>query len=423
MATFKAVVLLHQRKADKTVRIKIRVSHGLKTRYIDTGLIAEPSDLTRAGKLKSPQYINTTEELIGKYKDKCSRHYILVKAMTVDELVDFVITGKDKSDDLDFIAYGRAYITKLEKEGKHSSSSNYYSALNRLEIFLGRKTLHVNDITTAFLSKFQEWIINNPHNVNAKYTMRRAPSLYLGLLGTLHNAMKFDLNDEERGIVRIPYSPFVKLKTPKSPPTRKRAIPEAMVLKIASLANKKVISNKGTNRYNIAKDCFMLSFYLIGMNSADLYDVQEIGDTKLIYKRMKTRTQRADEALIELNIPDEAKYLIERYRDKTGKRAFNFYQHYSNFSIFNTAINKGLKVIGKELGLVDLEFYAARHTWASIALNRLDIDSYVVHCALNHVAEGAMKVTEIYIDKDFGPLNRANRKVIDFVMHSELNVA
>lgn len=43
----------------------------------------------------------------------------------------------------------------------------------------------------------------------------------------------------------------------------------------------------GARRYNLAKECFMLSFGLIGMNSIELYICQKIENGVLIYHRKK----------------------------------------------------------------------------------------------------------------------------------------
>ena len=87
---------------------------------------------------------------------------------------------------------------------------------------------------------------------------------------------------------------------------------------------------------------------------------------------------------------------------------------YRDENTFNQAVNKGLKEIGSQLNIDDLEFYAARHSWATIALNVLKINKYVVHEGLNHVDE-EMKVTDIYIEKDFKAINEANSMVLKFI--------
>lgn len=46
--------------------------------------------------------------------------------------------------------------------------------------------------------------------------------------------------------------------------------------------------------------------------------------------------------------------------------------------------------------------------------NKAGIDKYIVHAALNHI-DDAMKVTDIYIERDFVNENKANTKVAKYV--------
>lgn len=117
---------------------------------------------------------------------------------------------------------------------------------------------------------------------------------------------------------------------------------------------------------------------------------------------------------MKVDIPKIALPLIQKYRDKSGKRLFNFYQYYADEKGFNKAINYGLKEIGAILGVDDLEYYAARHSWATIALYKVDIDKYIVHAALNHI-DDSMRVIDIYIERDFVNENKANAKVVKYV--------
>ena len=171
---------------------------------------------------------------------------------------------------------------------------------------------------------------------------------------------------------------------------------------------------KGTCRFDLAKDCFILSFCMMGINSVDLYNATELRGNRLVYNRTKTKDRRLDKAKMEVIVPDMVLPIIKKYRDSTGKRLFKFYKDYRDHKAFNKAINKGLKEIGEQLGIDDLEYYAARHSWATIALNKCGIDKYTVHAALNHVDE-SMRVTDIYIERDFVNENKANAKVVTYV--------
>ena len=152
----------------------------------------------------------------------------------------------------------------------------------------------------------------------------------------------------------------------------------------------------------------------MGINSVDLYNATELKDNRFVYYRTKTKDRRLDKAKMEVAVPKMVLPIIEKYRDTTGQRLFKFYKDYRDHKAFNKALNKGLKEIGEQLHIDDLEYYAARHSWATIALNKCGIDKYTVHAALNHVDE-SMRVTDIYIERDFVNENKANQKVVKYV--------
>ena len=203
-------------------------------------------------------------------------------------------------------------------------------------------------------------------------------SNYTACIRHLHKEAKLKYNDEEKGVILIPWSPFMKFKVPKEETTRKRALSPQTIKAIYDLpyimrhnARKNVEQNC---RYNLAKDVFILSFCLIGMNSADLYSCDKISNNTIQYFREKTRTRRRDNAEIHVDVPPFISDLLEKYKDHTGKRVFRFYQMYADYKNFNKAINKGLKEIEKIINdinkskkngdiIEDLEFYAARHKW------------------------------------------------------------
>jgi integrase len=105
--------------------------------------------------------------------------------------------------------------------------------------------------------------------------------------------------------------------------------------------------------------------------------------------------------------------LIEKYRDKLGQRVFNFHYRYTTAAGFNSAVNEYLKDIGDEIGVEELDFYSARHTWATLFVNECEGSESEAAFCLNHVSEH--KVTSGYIKKDFARIDRANRKVLNYV--------
>lgn len=163
----------------------------------------------------------------------------------------------------------------------------------------------------------------------------------------LYNKAKRFYNDEDGGKILIPWSPFSKYKIPRDKATRKRAI-EADTIDLPYKMRKNARFETVQNcRYNFAKDIFLLPFGLIGMNSADLYTYSDLANGTIIYNREKTKIRRTDEAEIHVDITPTISALVDKYRDRTGKRVFNCYKMYRDANAFNQTINKGLKEIGK----------------------------------------------------------------------------
>ena len=82
---------------------------------------------------------------------------------------------------------------------------------------------------------------------------------------------------------------------------------------------------------------------------------------------------------------------------------------------FNSTINAGLKLLRHKIGLANVNNftqYSARRSWATVSRNDAKIGKYDVHEALNHV-DNDMRVTDLYVDKDFSHIWDANRKVLD----------
>lgn len=413
MPTFKAEVYAHQKRADGTYNIKIRVTHKQRKKYLSTPWYVGKEDLTRTLKLKNHKYIDMVEDVLRRYRSICNNVGEGLDDMNVEQIVELVThDNKEKAFDLDMIAYTEAYIAKLEKEGHTGNAKAYKIAINSLKRFAGREIVSIKEITVQFLNDWKDWIAKQPPRKNCKKG-DRAQGLYLAQLRAMYNRAKKEFNDEEAGIIRIPFSPFNKVEIPKPSLSRKRALSVAQIRELAAMPYTTILQS-GVNRFNFAKDVFLLSFFLVGMNAADLYTATDYIDGRITYQRQKTRNRRADRAEISIKIEPEAKALFDKYRDPTGKRVFNFYRLYSSIDTFTAALNKGLKAIGKKLNIDDLEFYAARHSWATIANNDAGIDKYTVHSALNHVDEN-MKVTDIYIRKSYEKIDRANRTVLDFL--------
>lgn len=413
MATFKAEIYAHQKRADGTYNIKIRVTHKQRKKYLATPWYVGKEDMTRALKLKNQRYIDMVEDLLRKYRSICNSVGEGLDDMSVEQVVELITRKEtDKPFDLDIVDYTRKFVTKLDKAGRGGTARAYEVAINSLCRFVGRESVSIKEITVQFLTDWIAWIAAQPPRKNCKKG-DRAQSLYLAQLRAMYNRAKKEFNDEEAGIIRIPFSPFNKVEIPKPSLSRKRALTVEQLHKFSEIPYTTILQ-PGVNRFNFAKDVFLLSFMLVGMNAVDLYTATDCKGGRITYQRAKTRNRRADNAEISIKLEPEVMALFEKYRDPSGQRVFKFYKLYSSMDTFCAALNKGLKKLGDIIGVDDLEFYAARHSWATIANNDAGVDKYTVHTALNHVDEN-MRVTDIYIRKSWDKIDAANRAVLDFL--------
>ena len=419
MLTIRAEVRREEQRKDGTFRVKIRFTQNRKIKRLPTKLFAKKSDLNKSFELKEGTAIKKEADyLIFYYEKICSQIPMDIEQCSIEDIMAYVEADKKKYQIIDFIAFSESWM----QASKNTSTKNYKSAVNALKLYINREELNIKDITNKFLTGFMEFLDERWRAKAEKLKKagkivptNRATSLYLGSIRHLFNEAKKQYNDYDRNIIIITNDPFKTFTVPKQcTVTRKRALTPELIKKIWELPYQSIEGYKMENRFNLAKDCFILSFCLMGMNSADLYNAEEREGNTIIYYRTKTRNRRADNALMKVNIPKMLMPLMEKYKDKTGKRIFNFYQNYVDIASLNRSINIGLKEIGAKLKIDALQYYAARHSWATIAVNKVGIDKYTVHSALNHV-DDVMKVTDIYIERDFVNENKANRKVVKYV--------
>lgn len=182
---------------------------------------------------------------------------------------------------------------------------------------------------------------------------------YLADIHTLFNAACDHYNDEDAETVLITHRPFgskkLQVEVKEEPEKRDLCIED-----LVKILNAETVPGK---RMQLARDVLALSFYLLAMNTADLFGADvELEDDRIIYHRQKTANRRKDEALMSVKIEPEALSLIEKYRDPDKRRLFSFYKMYANFRDFNHNVNAGCKQLAAHLGIdVPLSTYYTRH--------------------------------------------------------------
>ena len=398
--TFSYVIFPHHKRADGTITVKIRMIHNSKAKYCTTSVTVTKEQLTkRMDKITDQRVVDALNVKLDEYRRIASlidgaEYY---SADMLWERIQETLRG-GHTFILDYFEYAKTKRATMDKK----TAEGYKSAFNMLERYLGKDHIDINQIDYKFLLKFRDFIEQQTSKGS------RAVSYYLSCLRHIHNLAREEYNDDDTGIVRIPRQPFHKGLIPPQPVTQHRTLTLEQMHAIISY-------EPHTERGRLAKDVFLLSFYLIGINTADLYYLtsESLKNGIINYNRCKTDSTRQDGAPMSVRVEPEADELLLQHK---GRRLlFDFADRYSTHQNFNKNVNKGLKEIGDAIGVSDLSTYYARHTWATFARNECGVEKATVHEALNHAPDKSERITDIYVKRDWSHVWEANRKVLDYV--------
>ncbi|WP_068690291.1 tyrosine-type recombinase/integrase [Culturomica massiliensis] len=395
MANFK--ICVRKKRTDNLYPVYIRITHHRKTAYIKTEKVVDKSGI-RKGEVKDTEVLSYCTNLIKAYNSKLNQKDISL--WTVNKVVNF-LENEDK--DISFSDYARKYIFEMASLRKmERNSKNYKWAYQSLERFANNENIMFSRLTSKFI---QDWI-NSLANTN------RAKEMYPICIRMIFNAALEEFNDYDHDIIRIKTNPFRKIEIPKADTPTKRAleIPVLQAFFNGSMPMTKYLSS----RTEISRDVAEMVFCLVGMNTADLYELKKenLKGDLLCYHRQKTKKHRSDGAYLEIKIPLRIQHLFEKYKSD-NEYLLNFNYRYQDSNTFNTNVNGGLKVYCKANNLPPICIYNFRHSWATIAQNNCHASTEEVGFALNH--SSAHRITEGYIKKDYSPISVLNEKVITCV--------
>ena len=385
MATVSAKIYEHHKKAGGTFNVKYVVYHQGERKFIDSPHFLSKRQITKEFEIKDKLVLKWIEETLDDYRTLVSGTGYRLDFFTCEQLRDYL---RDSNKDIDIIEFANLHIEYLKENGREPYSRTFRKVRNSLVDYFGRSKVSINEIHSNMLNSYERYLKNSRKQVrenqmgNSVHTIE--PGLFKGGLHahmrdlrTLFNEAKKKYNDDELGIVRIKHYPFTKYKVGSPPATRKRNFDVDQVIMIRDC---NVPEN---SRIELARDLFMLSFYLCGTNAVDFYHATELNINKgrIEYKRAKTQGRRQDEAFISIYIVEEAKPLIEKYLGKLSSR-------YGAYDYLDYALYKGMKGLRELTGIPALTLYWARHTFGSLARNecRMSVDD--IGQALNHIDNG-----------------------------------
>lgn len=404
MATLKGVIMPTRKRLDGTYNVYIRLTHHRESIRISTSIYVDACHVTRTNRIKDQRVIDAIDNIISEWRALIAEIGSAADAMTAKELADYL-----KKRNKEAYGFRLNFIEYLRKVGASkrakNTQANYEVVANTLQRFASDDTLDIADVTASMLRNFEHWALSNDISQGSIH-------LYMNIIKAAHNSAKIEYNDEDGGVIRVPQSPFNRYKIPTAPAPQPRGIDLATMQAIANMDDGERINS----RIATGRDAFMLSFALGGMNGIDIYNLpySAYKGGYIEYKRHKTASARADGATYRVHIAECARPLIERLMDATKKRLFIFHLRFTESAFLMTlpyAMVQIRDIIPYERTYT---FYAARHTYASLARNIIGIDKYTVHELLNH-SDTDMRITDRYIERDWQRLFDAHDKVVKLI--------
>ena len=413
MITYKPIVIPGGRRKDGTWPVKIRVTFKGVSRRLPTTLVCQDQDLTRGGKIKNATILEKAAELIARMRaTTADLSPFTLEGWDVDKVVDH-IRDRLTADTfrLDFLAWGRDYI-----QGKaEGTRAGYTTALNAFARFLERPAIDINDITRTLLVQFQEWadaqgrVFYNYRTGSYKSTGKATQpggnaGRWTTRLAHIYQAAKDRYNDEDAGRILIPRSPFANLPRRKVLHQGQECLPVDVLQRIIE-ARPQVVQER------IALAAFVVSFGTMGANLADLWAAAPVTGRQWQYNRSKTTERREDRARVVVAVEPQIAPFIKVLQDADGSGQWWLpaLHRWRSARVADTQVNKYLRQWCEREGLEPFTFYAARHSFATLA-RRHGVEKATIDEALGHI--GDYKVADIYAERNWQLCWDANKLVL-----------
>lgn len=391
----KLTIILDTRKANikGLFPIKLRISNNNTSTTISTGCFCSPNNFTgkaeQAISKSVPFSIENNTKIKQIYLDYANAINDLERegkalhatAATIKDRVEN-IRNKETEKETTFTSEMVAYIAMCDKP---KTAYGYSYANERIHEFFGKKTIYFDELTFTMLDKFDRWMSGKGLAINTRGVVFR------NIRTVFNYAIKAD---------KVSYSlyPFNKFKIKKAKKEKDFLTTE----QIHQIAN---LQLKG-QRLNQARDFFMLSFYLCGVNPTDLYTMHAPVRGKISFIRKKIEHKEPD--AVHFTLPQKALDIINLYKGE--KHLLHFVEKHE-YATFKSRIGKDLKVIGEMIGK-HIYLYMARYSWATIA-DSCGISHDVISKALGHTDSSTAE--RYYISYDWSKVDRAIEQVIEKV--------
>lgn len=392
MASFSLRIFTHHEKKSAQFLVRLAAAHNGETRYISTGVLVDNAMQFRNGRVTNRPDANILnvrlQGFIAKYEGALAE-LPYTECLSCSQLVTALrdkVNRKSRNSGVAATFQEFLENSRLADSSKSALTSAIRLALNVL-----------GDIPIGTLC-YQK-IVKLESELRKK---RLSNSTIVLVMAALRRIVTYA---RRCGYVPHEFQPFGDYREPQPEIRDSWLTPEQLIkLRDAKLYG----AMQQTTR-----DYIMLSFYLGGINIADLLSINFKAlrhKRRLKYIRNKTKSQQKANKYVEFDIPDEAMPYIEKYMRPDGYLGTK----YQRKDMLHSYFSQSIKSLREQTGLNNLIYYSARKTFAQIAFN-LGIPTGVIDFILGHKLnkQGRTLYNYIYVSPE--KATDAIRRVLDFL--------
>ena len=395
MATINPVIIPERVLRNGTHKLRIAVRHKTKTAYIITRIILDEPGQLRNGKIVRHPEACILNKKLRKMMDIYEERLEKIRntdLYTCEQLRDIIKSGPD-GEEVTFKGISGEYVSYLMSEGRNSyaklmeRSSRYFCEYCRGDIAM-------EDITPVLVRSFAESL--------------KKPGRSKAYISTILSHIKALINKAiTNQMVSYSIHPFVSVKIPQSPVREVTLSLESFV---------RIMNSKpDSKRKKMARDLFMISFMLGGMNLIDIMNV-DFRDKEVRYVRTKSAGRTQQENVISFDMPEGIDRYTVEWMKPNGKLDFGYKFTYHNFSQY---VSYAITDLAEELGIKErVVFYSARKCFAQFASDICMPDSVINYC-LGH-SDRSKGVIRYYTKIRSRQASICIKRVCDYVIRPEL---
>ena len=397
MATLKLTLVKAKALKDGRQKIRVAVCHKHETCYMVTNVILDSDTQFRNGRVvRRPDAAALNKRLRNLLDEYQERLDAIADPTLYDcsRLRDMLSDSDKPADPSTFRGMSLSYVRELEENGSVGYSrlmernSRYFTEFSKGDIPLA-------DITPDLIEGYSRFLRVR------KRVGEATNGMMMRMTKTIIN------RGIKRRMVRYETHPFLGFRIASSP-VREVDLSLPAFTKLKD-------SNPPERRYRMARDLFLLSFYLGGINLIDLLGIDFRKET-VEYVRTKSRNTTQGVRTISFTIPPEAREVAKVWMNRrTGRLDLGYKFSYPNLSRY---ITRCLARLALSLGITEkVIFYSARKSFAQYA-SEIGIPDGVIDYCLGH-SDKSKGVIRYYTKVRRRQADMAISRVIDYVNDPE----